>query len=282
MDDDSKTVNFATKRIEAFFDIVSESFPDDWDKGENGFLCSNSGISVFILILREMIAYLNYKDPRIMRQRGVEKFKNECNELIEPAIDHLKNRKDEDRDRLRRETTIVQQKDTAKLLMREINKKYPDFARSKLEMEESEIEHETSLIEETELALRDLIKSKLKEKYGDTWWKQGVPRGVKDDIDRHIQKAIKNAPWKKEELESNLEIRLDFSNIGHIWEVIKYGDNWSAFKSTFVDKEQVKTHLNGFGNYRNPVQHFRDHTDEVTKRIGHDSILWLRKCLEMD
>lgn len=64
MDDDFKTVNFATNRIETFFDIVSESFPDDWNKGENGFLCSNSGFFVFISILKEVIAYLNYKDPK--------------------------------------------------------------------------------------------------------------------------------------------------------------------------------------------------------------------------
>lgn len=282
MDDDSKTVNFATNRIETFFDIVSESFSDDWNKGENGFLCSNSGFFVFILILKEVIAYLNYKDPKIMRQKGIKNFETECRELIKPAIDYLRDRKDSDRDKLRRGTTIVQQKETAKLLMKEINKKYPDFAISKLKIEESEIEYETNLIKETELALRDLIKSKLKEKYGDAWWRQGVPKGVKDDVDRRIQKEIKNAPWKKKDLESNLEIRLDFSNTGHIWEIIKYGANWSAFESTFVDKEQVKTHLNEFGNYRNPVQHFRDHTDEVTKRIGYDSVLWIRKCLEMD
>jgi DNA sulfur modification protein DndB len=282
-DDDSKTVNFATKRIGVFFDMVSESFPDDWNKGEYGFLCSNTGFFVFILILKEIISYLNYKDPRIVKQKGVKNFETECRELIKPVIDYLKNLDDVDRDKLRRgSTNIAQQKETAKLLMKEINKKYPDFAASKLKMEESEIEHDTNLIEETELALRNLIKSKLKEKYGDGWWRQGVPKGVKDDVDRRIQKEIKNAPWKKKDLESNVEIRLDFSNTGHIWEIIKYGDNWSAFESTFFDKEQVKTHLNGFGNYRNPVQHFRDHTDEVTKRIGYDSVLWLRKCLEMD
>jgi len=282
MDDGTKTVNFATKRIEVFFDIVAESFPDDWDKEENGFLCSNSGISVFILILREIIAYLNYKDLRIVRQKGAKNFETECRELIKPAIDHLKNLTDEGRDRLRRETTIVQQKETAKLLMREINKKYPDFARSKLMIEESEIEHETSLIEETELALRDLIRSKLKEKHGDGWWRQGVPGGVKDDVDRRMQKEIKIAPWKRNELESNLDIRLNFSNIGHIWEIIKYGDNWGAFESTFGDKERVKTHLDGFSNYRNALQHFRDHADEIVEKIGYDSVLWLRKCLGMD
>ena len=282
-DDDSKTVNFATKRIGAFFDIVSESFSDDWNKGENGFLCSNTGFFVSILILKEIISYLNYKDPRIMRQKGVKNFEAECRELIKPVIDYLKNLDDVDRDKLRRgSTNIVQQKETAKLLMKEINKKYPDFAASKLKMEESEIEHDTNLIEETELALRNLIKSKLKERYGDGWWRQGVPGGVKDDINKRIQEEIKIVPWRREDLEPNIDIKLDFSDIGHLWEIIKYGQNWDAFESTFGDKELVKTHLYGFRKHRNALQHFRDHTDEVIEKIGYDSVLWLRKCLMMN
>ena len=282
VDSYSTTKSFATNRIKVFFDIVADLFPEDWNKGENGFLCSNSGISIFILILREIIAYLNYKNPKIMKQTGVKNFETECRELIKPVIDYLKNLKDEDRDRLRRETTIVQQKETAKLLMKEINKKYPDFATSKLKIEESEIERETNLIEETELALRDLIRSKLTEKYGDGWWRQGVPGGVKEDINRRIQEETKIAPWKRNDLESNIEIRLNFSDISHLWEIIKYGNNWGAFESTFGDKERVKTHLDGFRKYRNVLQHFREHTDEVIERIGYDSVLWLRKCIGMD
>ena len=163
-----------------------------------------------------------------------------------------------------------------------INKNYPDFARSKLKLEQSEIEHETSLIEETELALRDLIRSKLKERYEDGWWRQGVPGGVKDDINRRIQEEIKIVPWRRKDLESNIDIKLDFSDIGHLWEIIKYGDNWDAFKSTFGDKELVKIHLDGFRKYRNALQHFRNHTDEVIGKIGYDSVLWLRKCLGID
>ncbi|MCW7077000.1 MAG: hypothetical protein OCU18_06925 [Candidatus Syntrophoarchaeum sp.] len=114
------------------------------------------------------------------------------------------------------------------------------------------------------------------------WWRQGVPGGVKDEIDRRIQEEIKIAPWKRKDLEPNIEIRLDFSDIGHLWEIIKYGDNWGAFESTFGDKELIKTHLDGFRKYRNALQHFRDPADEVVERIGYDSVLWLRKCLEMD
>jgi len=58
------TVHFASKIIKAYFEVIAESFHQDWEKGNKGLLRTNIGIRIFLVILRQFIIHL--------RERGLK------------------------------------------------------------------------------------------------------------------------------------------------------------------------------------------------------------------
>ncbi|HEC92796.1 MAG TPA: DGQHR domain-containing protein, partial [Candidatus Atribacteria bacterium] len=185
--------NFATNRIESFFKVVKSLLPEDWEKGEKGFLCSNNGIAVFLQILKEILRYIHYRNPTIIKKSNLDDLEEDIKNLVEPAIDYLREIGENGRNEWRGETSQEGgRKKIADILMEKIKKYHPDFAPH---LPPTEEEIGKKLVEETELKIRNLIKQKLKEKYGDKWWKQGVPAGAKDYAKRRMEEEINKAPW---------------------------------------------------------------------------------------
>lgn len=279
-DDWKTTENFATNRLESFFKIVSSLLSEDWKKGEKGFLCSNNGVAVSMRIFKEVIRYLSYRDPTIIKKVNLSEFENKVRELINPAINHLREIGEGGRNELRRQTSQEGMRDKiADDLMYKIKKYYLDFAP---DLPPSQEDKAKKLIEETELHLRKLIKSNLEGKYGDKWWKQGIPDGVKKYVKERLDEKIKKAPWKKDEIEKDLEQRIELTTIGHLKDIILSSNNWELFESKFRNKKETENNFEGFGDYRNGIDHLREFPDEIVKKKNFLSMRWIRKCLGLE
>jgi len=274
------TESFATNRIESFFNIIKDKIKEDWDKNENGFVCSNNGIAILIRMLPEFIRYINYKHPGTIDRANLGVFERCMEDLISPFVDYLKEIADDGRDVLRRSASAEDSRNQiADNLLSKVKKCYNEFAPH---LPPTEEEMGKKLIEETELAVRSLIKQKLKEKYGDKWWKQGATSGAKQYAKNHVDDEIKSAPWMKDKIETNLERRIELLTIGHYKEIITYSDNWGLFESIFGDKKEVIDNFEGFATYRNGIDHIRDFPDEIIERKSFLCMRWIRKCLNLE
>lgn len=274
-----KTEGFATVRIETFFNIIKSMLKEDWEKGEKGFTCSNNGVAVLIRILPEVIGYINYKYPGIIDKTNLSEFENKVRRLIKPLIDYLKDIGEKGRDDLRKQTSQEGMREKiADELMYKIKKYYREFAPSLLPEEDQA----KKLIEETELHLRKLISTKLKEKYGGKWWKQGIPEGVKRYATERLKEEIEKAPWKKEEIEKDLERRMELITIGHLKDIIVCSNNWKLFEPIFQSKKETENNFGGFIDYRNGIYHIREFPDEIVKKKSFLSMMWIRKCIGLE
>jgi DNA sulfur modification protein DndB len=288
-----QTVNIASEVIKAFFDVVASSFKEDWDKGEKGLLRTNIGVRIFFILLRQLLRYLNYNNQQhVYKTRDLTKFKDETSRLLKPVIEKLKKMDDEQVNKIRRETGKGPIMNNAQQMAWWIKEAVDEtFGKEILSrwappMPKEETDDKIrKLLEQTEISLREFLMKELKKIYGNLWYRQGIPGGVKNGIDEKIEKQIEKEPWRKEEL-SNLPIerRLTFSDTPHLREIIIYSDNWEHFKSIFIpDKEITTTRFKDFEFIRNKYQHFaEDECDTISKNLGYWGMRWIRKCIGLD
>ncbi|MCP8322381.1 MAG: hypothetical protein H3Z52_15805 [archaeon] len=140
-------------------------------------------------------------------------------------------------------------------------------------------------LEGTEINLRDFIARELKSFYGEPWWRQGIPEGVKNKANEKIIAEIKKTPWKKDELSSlTPERKLNFIDTPDLREIIQCGSNWEHFKHVFIeDKEYTGAQFKSFEYVRNKYQHFaEDECDEITKNLGYWGMRWIGKCIGLE
>ncbi|MCH7945903.1 MAG: hypothetical protein IIC73_07830, partial [Armatimonadetes bacterium] len=72
-----------------------------------------------------------------------------------------------------------------------------------------------SLVYCFENAVRNLIKDRLEERYGSSWWSDKVPRRIQEFADKRQKDAIKNS-W----LEGDKKSSLGFVQFGHLADII--------------------------------------------------------------
>jgi hypothetical protein len=139
------------------------------------------------------------------------------------------------------------------------------------------------LVKDTEIQLRDFIGQELVELHGEKWWKQGIPGGVKHDIEGEIEKKIRQTPYLGKRLSQlTPEARLSHTTIGHLIEIVKYNPNWKQFESTFKDKKEVIKNLDHFYRLRNMHVHPPTEIDEIAKQQGYWATRWIRKCMGLN
>jgi len=285
------TVDSASEVIKVYFDVISKSFPEDWNQGDNGLLRTNVGMRILFIILRQILRHLNYKGQvSIYRKKDLTAFKNETSILLNPALRRIKGMSEIERNKIRGETgkgpIMNNAQRMAWWIKEEIGEAFSFEILRKWApprpKEESD-DNIRNLLENTEKDLRDFLIKKLQEIYGAPWWRQGVPEDIKKDIKDRIQKQIDKEPWRKDELSSlSPERRLTgFSDTPHLRETIEYTTNWEHLKCLFIpDKEITLARFKDFEFVRNKYQHFAEHEcDEISKNLGYWSMRWIRRCL---
>jgi DNA sulfur modification protein DndB len=285
-----RTVSFATRRLKAFFDVVASYYPEDWKKGNDGALRTNNGIRVLVILLRQLLRYIEYiGEGNILRKKSLKDFREETERLLSPALSRLKHMSDQERSRIRKETAKALVMENAQRLAWWIREEFEGFGAELLRDYARPIPEDESdkaieqLVEVTEIQLRDFIGKELVELHGDKWWKQGLPGGVKKDIEDEIERKIRQAPYLEKRLSQfTPKERLSHTTIGHLIEIIKYNPNWKQFESTFKDKEEVIKNLDHYYRLRGIYAHPPTEIDEIAKQQGYWATRWIRKCMGLN
>jgi hypothetical protein len=119
------------------------------------------------------------------------------------------------------------------------------------------------ILKELETKMRKCIHGKL-ESISKNWWKERVPKDVKDRAESRKNKNEKQYPWHKGK-NLPLVFYIDFTDYVKI---ILRRDNWrDEFQKVFKDKEIISAKLRELEPIRNAIAHFRKLTQTELSKL---------------
>ncbi len=284
---------FIADRIGVFFDVIQETYPEDWNRGEKGFLRSNNGIAALLIVLRQILKYFNARDEEeVYRGKNIGEYKKRLKELLAPIGEYLK----ADMaipDELRKKRGSAGQSESAADLCRQINQQFKDFRlpptqpkplpKDSRQVSEEDVKKQ---VENIEKYLRRFVFEKLNELHGNKWYELGVPGDIsepnspKGTIEKLLNEELSNNPYREEEFQSHPELKLDFTFLGHLSQIIIAKQNRKVFEHTFRSPQRVQQQFGHLITLRNALQHFRS-IDRVDWENGRTAIMWISKCLKI-
>ena len=130
-----------------------------------------------------------------------------------------------------------------------------------------------------EKLLRSYVLDNLKRTYGtNQWWKQGIPGGIKSDVDHRWRMHIEAKPHLRKN-GTNVH-KFEFVDIGQLISIVVYGQNWdSIFKGIFANKVNFQQRVRQIKALRDPLSHSRT-IDDQDAVDGVAGLLWLSRCID--
>ena len=288
-EDYDSSIDFITKRLEAYLEVIADYLKEDWEAGSNGLTRTNVGIKILLIAFRQLLLYFNSKnEEQVYRSENLSRFKSETKEILLPFLNKIKELPSQKRTNIRGTSSKGPLIRNAQELLWGVKERHNFFGLElwrkggwtpdiPTEKSESVIE---KLIKDTEIKLRRFVIQTLKGAYGDNWWKVGLNGEVKKYIENEIEKDLAAHPWKRDEL-LNLtpDKKIDYTLIPQLRDIIVGGNNWARFEDTFgKDKDALIVSFKHYYILRNKMDHPRDITD-VEKGLGYWHMIWLRRCI---
>jgi len=286
--DYDSTVDFAAERLKAYFDVIAKTFPEDWAKGDQGLLRTNIGIRIFVILLRQLLRYLRYVGrEKVFRKRDLEEFKEEVKKVLSPALSKLRDMSDQERSEIRKATAKGLVSNNAQRMAWWIKEEFEGFGLEILlgwapPVPAGQTDEDIRrLLEDTERELRNFIPRRLKQVYGEGWFKR-IDKDIRSYIDKKLKEEIARERWKEEQLRSlPPEEKLRFTTTGQLKKIIE--DNWSVFEEVFPNQPWALAQFKSFVDLRNIYAHHREHEcDVVFKNLGYWATRWIRKCMGLN
>ena len=119
-----------------------------------------------------------------------------------------------------------------------------------------------------ENSVRKSVSSRLKEKYGVTWWENKVPDNVKKKVSRR-QKDEKNTPFSERSNEP-----IYYSDFLDLIDIIE--ENWLDFSDTFRSVESIKSTLGTLNILRRGIAHNAVLEEDEIQRFKLHIKDWIR------
>lgn len=85
-DDFEATVDFATRRIAAFFSVFAEALPDEWAAGDAHYIRTKAALPVLFGVMRDLVA-ANLQRPRELDD--LSRFASLCEQFLRPLVEHF-------------------------------------------------------------------------------------------------------------------------------------------------------------------------------------------------
>jgi DNA sulfur modification protein DndB len=281
------TVEFAAERLKTYFDAIAKDFAEDWQKGNEGLLRTNIGIRIFIIVLRQLLKYFKHLGLERFYEGDPRRFKREAQKYLSPAIAKLRDMPDQQRSDIRKASAKGLVMDNARRMTWWINEEFEGFGLEILLGWAPPVptgqtdEAIKRLLEDTERQLRVFVSERLKETYGEKWFRR-IDKGIREYIDKGLKEEIAREPWKESMLQSlPLEKRMRFTTTGQLKVIIE--GNWDAFEEVLVDRPYALAQLKSFVDLRSVYAHHREQEcDIVVKNLGYWATRWIRKYIGLN
>ncbi len=220
------------------FNKLSELLGNDWDIGTNDDSCivSNAFIYGYIRIFSDIIDYLiKFKsiNPKIVK---VDYLVDECSPYLDEVAYKMEALTSSERVALRKQYGRVGDNKFWRTLQQALHDRFADFNPEGLEeyWRDNSMkfnEDAFKLIRDIELYIKDKIINKLKEHYGENWFRLGCPKAVYDSA----QKLASDKNYNKQADEID-ELPQDQLHLIEYREIMMHLSNWSElFEKDFAD-----------------------------------------------
>jgi len=121
-----------------------------------------------------------------------------------------------------------------------------------------------------ENSVRELVSSRLKERYGNDWWNSCAPQKVKTKVDTRKKKEATNRwhdPRGAEEIY--------YADFGDLSDIII--NKWNDFEDFFPDQDWIRNRLSDLENSRNVIAHNSLLSERDIIRIKSHLGDWIRQ-----
>lgn len=231
--DDGATLDRARSTLNTFFQRLKNANLKQWEAGSQGFLCANIALQAYLLLLREIISYMESKKALSARELETEDLIAEIEDYLEPILSWLgKASATQMEERFKVQFGSGGPPEYFFRLCKIIRESFPDFSPKGMdewskEQSEENISDSDRKLKNLNIQVQRTIFDTLKKKYGeeqDAYWHKGV-----------VSKEIKLDAYKKS-LDDDDEDRLPLENYLDFIQykkIVEHKSHWSLFKPLF-------------------------------------------------
>lgn len=236
--DNDATFNFLYNLLLEMFGRLETGLENDWelDTSIDSCIVANTFIYAYIRIFSDIIDYLIKNKNLTPKQMKVSDVADECYPFIDIVAMKMEAIPAYERKELRKNYGRRGDNKLWRILQLAIQEKYADFKPDKLEefwRDNSKKFNEDAfkLIRDIELHIKDVVITKLKNKYGDNWLRLGCPKKVYDSV----QKLAADKNYAKMDNEPDV-LPQDQLHLIDYRDIILFASNWSElFEAEFAD-----------------------------------------------
>lgn len=226
------TLDKAVKTLSLYFNVFAEAVPDHWALGDakGGYLCTNLGLRALLQLFRKVINFVERDGARCVLMEP-EDIVEAVHPLLQPLVDYFRRADPNDVARFRnRGSSLASVAQNCLQMMAIISEALPKFdppeVKAYLDSQDAEgTKRAKDMIDEINRILFNDVIATLKRKYGeakDAWWREGVPKTVKNECDRQFNE---NSDARYE--------RWQYLFLVNYAEIVLYGSNWDDFKEYY-------------------------------------------------
>jgi DNA sulfur modification protein DndB len=255
--------------IVACFDHLKEELSNDWDlgEGENGFITINATIYVLILLLNDIVNFLNENNTIDPKKHKLDLIVSKTIKYLQPIVNHFKIISIDERLNYRKSYGLSGRTDYWHRLQKVIRDSYPTFnpaSLKKYDDEKAQFLNDLAIkyIKGIEKHLNRVLKERLVEKYEKNWWKKGVPLPVYKNAESLSSQKNREVEDEDEEIEPwNCLHIIDYRDI------IMHNKSWLLKDFTKQGQDQ----LNAEAKTSWLVEFNKIRNDNVHSWVGQES-----------
>jgi DGQHR domain-containing protein len=231
--DDSNTLDRTRSAINHYFSLIRDNNPTQWEKGRNGFLCTNVAIQGYLLLLSSLIKYMEGNKGLDAKELEPQEIIMEIEEYLDPILKYLSKASDA---KIEKDFRVPfgsggppEYYYRLCRIAKEVTADFSPEGMDNWELEQSDEKNETAdrKIKELNIKIQSYIFKRFKEIYGiekDAYWNKGV-------LDKNIKiRAYEKSLEYEDEDRLPLEHYLDFIDYKRI---IENKSHWPEFKPVF-------------------------------------------------
>lgn len=235
---DSKTIVRAKKILNGYFNAIMNANTVRWESGKSSYICVNPGIRAHLLLISEIIKYIEMKKSSDFYVMNEDMFSEEIIEVIEPILKYIESATDEEiANSFSRKFGEGGVKEYYFKLCELVNSKYADFGSEEFKnfierRDDNRVEEADSLIINLTKDITNYVIGLLKKVYGTNRMPSGDQRYWEIGVE---SKPAKEKAYKKQQ-EDPPEKRLPkeaYLDIVDIKAIIQQSNNWSHFEPVF-------------------------------------------------
>ncbi len=181
--DNRATARKLTPFLEAAFEYLRDGLSTQWQLGgaEGGFVFLNNGVEAFIRLLSDMVDHVKENDHVDPLTTAPLDVLDACLYLLDPLIEHLDTRSDEEGLEYRRMYGTGGVARYYRLLQQAVQQARPEFDPPELAewlkaQDKKFLAEATEIVRDVEDYLKEDIRTRLEDEFGSDWQKSGLPR----------------------------------------------------------------------------------------------------------